>query len=1078
MKLTIPLRVVLFVVLLFALPFFLFSQDNFPLTGKVTDETGNPFPNVTIQVKGTRIATTSGSDGNFSLNAPSRDAILVITFVGYQEQQIKLGSRHELLISMKLTGNSLNDVIVVGYGTQKRANVTGAVALLKNEHFDERPITRVDQALVGQLAGVTVKQNTGIPGKAFSIQIRGTGSITAGNEPLYVIDGLPLTNNSSNTGNGSFTGGNPMDNINPNDIQSIEVLKDAAAAAIYGSRASNGVVLITTKHGQSGKPRIGVNGYTGYNAAAKRLKMLNGQQWIDRATEMINAAYVLKYGSAGATAGDDPATRAALIGLTPGQVNVAYMIDPRWATAGHPGLEFEDWQKVIERNGLMQNGEISASGGTDAVKYFISGNYAKQDGFIKGVDYKAYSARANVDITASRNLRFGIAVAPSYSITNDPGVEGKDNIFHQALSMSPVQEDTVGLFPNIGKNAQYLWSNTINGVLGKLTYNIGQTKRFRTLSTIYGELQILKGLSLRSTLNLDNTNSNSSGYTPYFTTGTVTSRTFNPLTNPNLTSATSGSYSNYRRLTFVNENTLTYNTTIHEDHSLNVLLGQAYNIDRLDRNGFTSVGGYTSSVIQTINAAAAVGFTSGKDDNSSTQSVLVSYFSRVQYAYKHKYLFSASLRTDGSSRFGVNNQYGVFPSASVGWRMIEENFMKYLSVFSDLKLRGSYGVNGNNNIGDYDVPTLGAYGYVLGATPGAAIGQAPNVISNPDLKWEKSQTYDVGIDFGILNNRITGSFDYYNKLSTQLLLNVPVPETSGQQFSLRNAGSVRNIGQELELISRNLVGRFEWTTSVNVSHNSNKIVALYGNQKQIIIPNSFDVTDNILRVGQAQNSIYVVRQIGILTQQDISKGVALYGTGETVGDPKFQDYVKDGVITEADKQIVGHPNPDFTYGMVNTVRYKGFDLSVLVQGQSGGSIYSLLGRAITRTGQGFTDNAPYFYADRWRSPSDPGAGRVSKAYSTFGFVAGTDWLYSSDYIRVRNITLGYNLKTVIKGSAIQGARLYVTADNFFGHDKYYGGLNPESANTAISSNSAYPQSGDYGGLPLAKSFVVGLSVTF
>jgi len=503
------------------------------------------------------------------------------------------------------------------------------------------------------------------------------------------------------------------------------------------------------------------------------------------------------------------------------------------------------------------------------------------------------------------------------------------------------------------------------------------------------------------------------------------------------------------------------------------LLGQSYNFDRLDQASLSSVGGYTSSVIQTLSAAAA---TTGS--TSSQQSVLLSYFSRVQYGYKDKYLLSASLRTDGSSRFGQNNKYGVFPSASLGWRVVEENFMKTVPVISDLKLRASFGVNGNNNIPNYgSIATLGSYGYVLGTTQAAVIGQAPGVLANPDIKWETSKTYDGGIDFGFFKNRLTGSFDYYNKLNTQLLLNVPVLEVTGFQSYLSNAGSVRNTGEELELTSRNLINKFQWSTTLNVSHNANKIVALYGNQTQIIIPNAFDVSDNILRVGQPINSIYVVKQIGILTQADINNKAAMYNN-ESVGDPKYQDLNGDGVITEADKQIVGHPNPNYTWGVTNTFRYKGFDLSVLVQGQNGGSIYSLLGRAITRTGQGFTDNAPYFYADRWESPSSPGAGRVSKAYSTFGFIANTDWLYSSDYVRVRDITLGYNLKNIIKTRAVQGARIYITAENFFGHDKYYGGLNPEAANTAISSSSAYPEAGDYGGLPLAKSLIFGLNFTF
>lgn len=1043
------------------------------ITGIVTDDAGKALSNVTVKLKGTSVSVVSGNDGAFTIKAAKPNDVLIFSYIGFDQKEVSTQGKTTISISLARADNSLNDVVVVGYGTQKKRNVTGATSTFNAANLDERPVLRVDQALVGQLAGVTVKQTTGIPGKAFSIQVRGSGSISAGNEPLYVIDGFPLSNNSTNTGNGSYTGGNPLDNINPDDIENIQVLKDAAAAAIYGSRASNGVVLITTKRGQSGKPKININSSTGFNQAAKKLNMLNGDEWIDRATEMINAAYVLKYGASGATANDNAATRTTFAGA----FTSAYFLDPRWSMPGHPGLEYVDWQNVIERTGGTQNHEISASGGNDNVRYFISGNYTNQDGFIKDVGYKAYSARANVEITASKNLKFGMNLAPSYSITEDPGVEGKDAIFHQAISYSPVQEDTVGYYPNIGKNAQYTWSNSANGSLGKLENVIGETKKFRTLATIFADYTIIKGLSFRTTVNLDNTDANTAGYTPYTVTGTQTTRTFNASTNPNLTANTSGSYSTYKRQTFVNENTLTYNKVFNSDHNLTVLLGQSYNFDRLDQTSLSSVGGYTSSVIRTLGAAAGV--TTTASGTQSGQNVLLSYFSRVQYAYKDKYLLSASLREDGSSRFGANNEYGVFPSASVGWRVIEEKFMNTVTAISDLKLRASYGVNGNNNIGNYSsIPTLGTSGYVFGATQAAAIGQSPNVLANPDLQWEKSQTYDFGIDLGFLKNRITASFDYYNKLNTKLLLNVQVPEVTGFQSYLTNVGSVRNIGEELEITTRNLVGKFQWTTTINVSHNTNKIVSLASGQTQIIIPNAFDVTDNILRVGQALNSIYVVRQIGILTQDDITKKVALYGTGETVGDPKYQDLNGDGVITEADKQIVGHPSPDYTYGITNNFHYKGFDLSVLVQGQSGGSIYSLLGRAITRTGQGFTDNAPEFYTQRWRSPTDPGAGRVSKAYSTFGFVANTDWLYSSNYIRVRDITLGYNLKNLIKAKVFQALRLYVTAENFFGHDKYYGGFNPEAANTTISSNSSYPEAGDYGGLPLAKSFIAGLNITF
>ncbi|MEO7309691.1 MAG: TonB-dependent receptor [Chitinophagaceae bacterium] len=1035
------------------------------VSGKIIDDTGKPIQGVSVQ-SGGKVLAVSDAAGMYKIASVESNGRLLFTAVGFEDFEKAVNGNAAINLSMLTSSKALTDVVVIGYGTQKKSNVTGAVSTLKNENLDERPITRVDQALVGQLAGVTVKQGTGIPGKAFSIQIRGAGSISGGNEPLYVIDGFPLSVNSSNTGNGTFTTGNPLDNINPNDIESIQVLKDAAAAAIYGSRASNGVVLITTKRGQTGKPKIAVNTYAGYNQAAKHLDMMNGQQWIDHATEIINAQYLAAFPTA--SANDDYATRLARVGT----LNPNYIADPRWTMPGHPGLAFIDWQDAIERKGQMQNYEVSASGGTDAVKYFISGNYANQEGFIVNLGYKVYSLRANVEINASRKLKIGLNVAPTYSITQDPGVDGKDALFHQALSLAPVQEDTMGLFPNTGRNGQYLWSSTTNSPLGKLTYNKGTTKRYRTLGSIYAEYQIIKGLSFRTSLNLDNTDNITNTYVSYITAGTLAARTFTGSNN--LLAATSGTYNSYKRQTFVNENTLTYNRSFN-DHSVNLLVGYSYNLDRLDRATINSNGGFTSAVIQTLNAAAAV-----TGNTQSTQNVLLSAFSRLQYGYKDKYLLTASLRRDGSSRFGINNQYGIFPSASLAWVISSENFMAALPVVSQLKLRGSFGVNGNNNLpNDYaSIPTIGSAGYVFGTV--GVIGQAPNVLANPNLKWEKSQTYDVGIDFGLFKNRLTGSFDYYDKLNTDLLLNVQVPAATGFQTYLNNIGSVRNIGQELELTSRNLVGKLQWNTSLTLTHNTNKVEALAPGQTQIIVPNGFTVSDQILRIGSPLNSIYVLKVIGFLTDDDITKGVARYTNAEKPGDFKFEDLNGDGIITEADKQIVGHPNPDWTYGVTNTVRYKGFDLSVLVQGQWGGSIYSQLGRAISRPGQGRSDNHPASFVNRWKSPTDQGDGRFGKAYSTYNnpITAATDWLYSSDYIRVRNITLGCNLKDRLKIGFLQGARLYFTLENFFGHDKYINGLNPEAANTTVSSNAAFPEAGDYGGIGLAKSMIFGLNITF
>ncbi|MFA6086279.1 TonB-dependent receptor [Mucilaginibacter sp.] len=1037
------------------------------ISGTVTDDKGEPLPGASVKLKGTANGVATDINGKYSLNVPSLDGVLIFSSMGFTTKEVEIANRLVINVSLTSDAKSLNDVVVIGYGTQKRANVSGALSRMVNENLNERAISRVDQALVGQLAGVTVKQSTGMPGKPFSVQVRGTGSISAGSEPLYVIDGFPLSTTTTNA-SGSFTSGNPLDNINPADIESIEVLKDAAAAAIYGSRASNGVVLITTKRGKLGKPVFNFNSYVGYNAASRKLKMLNGDQWIARATEIINGNYVNTYGSKGATANDSYATRLGIVGA----FNANYFQDPRWSQPGHPGLQFIDWQDQLFRKGVMQSQELSASGGTDNVKYFISGAYQNQDGFVINTGYKAYSLRANVEASLTKNLKIGVNIAPTYSIAKDPGIEGKDNTYHVALSMAPVQEDTVGVMPNIGKNGLYAWDNQRNSPVGRATYSKGQAKTYRTLGTLYGDLQIIKGLNFHTSVNYDNADNTSSTYIPYIAAGTLVSRTFDPTKS--LTAGTSGTYGSYRHQTFVNENTLTYSSVLGKYHNLNVLLGQSYNVDRLDNTNLASNGGYNSNVIQTLNAANAI-----IGGTTSTQSTLVSYFSRVQYSFKDKYLLSASLRADGSSRFGSNHRYGVFPSLSAGWRLIEEPFFKGISKLSDLKIRASYGVNGTNNLGgDYGaIPTLGTYNYVFGTTPSSVIGQAPNKVANPDLLWERSQTYDAGIDFGFFDNRITGSFDYYNKLNTQLLLNVQVPEVTGFATYLSNAGSVRNIGQELEISTHNLVGKFQWRTSINISHNTNKVVSLANGQSQILVPSAYDISDFIIKVGQPINSIYVVKMLGTLTQADIDNHAPLFGT-ETVGDPKYEDINRDGAIDANDRQIVGHPNPDYIWSVTNSFKYKGFDLSVMIQGQNGGSIYSLLGRAITRTGQGAQDNAPEFYINRWQSADNPGDGRVSKAYSNFGRIVNTDWLYSSDYFRVRNITLGYDLKGLIKTGVIKNARVYITAENFFGHDKYYGGANPDALNTDLSRNTNYPSPGDYGGLPLAKSLIFGINFTF
>ena len=1033
------------------------------VTGTVVDQTGAGLPGVAVTVKGTKTVAITNNAGTFAINVSDGQTVLVFTLIGFDTQEVKVNGQ-PLSVVLKESNTRLTEVVVVGYGTQKRSDLTAPISSLSAKSIEERGLTRVDQALVGQLAGVNVKQTTGLPGKGFSIQVRGIGSISANTEPLYVIDGFPLGQSSADV-SGNFTGGNALDNINPDDIESIEVLKDAAAAAIYGSRASNGVVLITTKKGQVGKAKIQFSSSVSASQITRKVDMLNGEEWIDRATEMINASYVAAYGvSKGAKATDNEATRIANIGSR----NFAYVLDSRWAMPGHPGLQFIDWQDEIFRTGVGQNHQVSASGGTNNINYFVSVNNINQEGIVVGTNSKLYSARANVEANLNQKLKVGLNLSPSYSVLQDPGVEGKDVIFHLALSMPPVQEDTVGVNANAFKNNAYNYSVALNSPVAKALNQVGQTKRFRTIASVYGIYTIAKGLTFKTSVNVDNSQSNIQRYTPYTVTNLVSVR------NSQTTVNTSGSYLTNNYQSFVNENTLTYATTIKKDHSLNFLLGQSYNSFASDASTMSSVGGYTNATIQTLNYAAGI-----RGNTSATKNVLLSYFARAQYSYRSKYLLSASIRTDGSSRFGANNKYGVFPAGSIGWRISQEDFMKNQALVSDLKVRATYGVTGNNSIGDFgSIPTTASYGYALGTGQAAVIGQAPNRVANPDLRWEKSTTTGVGLDFGILKNRITGSFDYYNRLTSDLLLNVAIPVVTGFPTYLSNAGSVRNKGYELELSTRNIVGKFTWTTNLQGSYNSNKVVSLANNQSQLLLPSVYTgIGNTLLRVGEPLNSIYVVKKIGHLTQQDIDNKAARYGA-QGVGDAKYEDIDGNGIIDANDRQIVGHPNPDYTWGITNTFSYKGFDLRVLVQGQNGGAIFSLLGRAISQTGLSYIYNMSGDYRNRWRSPENQGDGVRGKAFSTYGSIVNTDWVYSSDYFRVRNITLGYNLKQALNFKSISAARIFLSAENYFGRDKYYGGANPESANTDLSGNGNYPQSGDYGGLPLPKTLTFGLNVSF
>ena len=1022
------------------------------VTGKVTGENGESLPGVTVVIKGTTQGTITGADGQYSLSNVPPNATLVFSFVGMKSQEIPVGGKNSIDVKLVEETIGIEEVVAIGYGTQRKADLISAVTSMDAERLNERPINKVDQALIGQMSGVRVQQTGGLPGKEFSIQVRGTGSISANNEPLYVIDGFPMEI-SGQASNGSFSSGNPLTNLNPNDIESIQVLKDAAAASIYGSRGANGVVIITTKRGKLGKPQISFNTYMGWSEVTKKLDVLSSEEWIDRQIEHMNYFWVRDHkNDLGATSSQTNEERRSLLGLSSGEYNTKYMWDERWLEPGHPGLDFVDWQDLLFRKGLVQSYQLSATGGTDVVKYYISSDYLDQDGVSIGVKYKRYSGRANVEVAPNENLRFGLNLTPSYSEEHDPGSEGKDAIAMGAYSHTPVVESSSGAEGyNVGENTRYIWGVSRPSAIAEAKMAYGKSQTWRTIATGFVEYELLDGLVAKTSLNFDVHNNETSRFTP-------------AIVRSNRTA--SGSRSGYNRSNFVNENTINYNKTIKEKHTVDIIGGYSYSSFKIGTYSISGTG-FASDKIYTLNAASS---TSGS--SNETENILISYFGRAQYSFKDKYLVQTSIRRDGSSKFGNNTKWGVFPSMSVGWRVSEEDFMKSVSLFDNLKLRTSWGLAGNNGIGDYaHIARLAFSNY---SNNGSLInGMVPSNFANPDLGWETSETFDIGVDFSILSNRISSTFDYYTKRNTDLLLNIPVPTASGFSKALTNIGEVMNKGWEFEVNTRNMIGEFKWQTMVNLSYNTNEVKKL-GPNNTPILGGAFDITHNILEVGKPMYTIYVVQQDGLLTTEDIQNGVARYGNQEA-GDPKYVDQNNDGKIDANDRTYSGHPNPDYVWGITNSFSYKGFDLSVLMQGQMGGVIYSTFGRAMYRTGQGSGENMLAVGRNRviWEEDKvytkEDVAGKARKSPSSFGRIKNTDWLYANDYWRVRNITLGYDLGKHLRSNVITDARIYITAENWFGGDKYEGGVNPEAVNNSGD---------DYGGYPLSKSMVFGINLKF
>lgn len=1026
----------------------LYSQNvAIQVTGKVVDQDNQPLSGVSIGIKGTNKGTTTDNSANYRITVDNEQSVLVFNYIGYENAEKLVGKQRVINMNLKSVAKSLDDVVVIGYGNQQKRDVTGSVASLSAAKIENMPVTGLDQALSGQLAGVQVQQTSGEPGGNINVRIRGSGSIGASNEPLYVVDGFP--------------GITDLNSIDPNDIQSIDILKDASAAAIYGSRGANGVVIVTTKRGRSGKTKFSVNSYTGYQKEINKIKMMNAQEFGNHAILAKNNGY--------ADVGGNIDFRVVKNSQRPATNRLPLIFMENDSTPKTNFGEGTDWQDEIFRRAPVRNVQITATGGNDKIRYSITGGYFNQEGVLIESGFKRFTSRINLDAELTKKLKVGINLAPSYisrDVVNSNDTWSRQGIILSALAISPT-------FSVIKSDGTYNDSFTpeafgLNGVqnpvaIARLYQKDGSG--FATTGNIFFDYIIMNGLTLRSSFGANINNTLSSEYYP-----STLGRSAPPPSIPTASSSTAF------RTEWVNTNTATYTTTFRKKHNLSALLGNETQRAR-SRNSSLDGTNFPTDAAPYLSAAGII--TGGSD--AISENSLLSYFGRIIYNFDRKYLLTFNIRRDGSSRFGPNNKWGTFPSVSAGWQVSDEPFMQKVPVIRSLKLRTSFGVGGNNSIGNYAFRNLlAADNYVAGSGVGTQVtGLAPGNLANPDLKWERSQQLDLGVDLGLFSNRIFLVAEYYDKKTRDLLLDVNVPRLTGYTSNLQNIGRIRNYGWEFTLNTKNLVSKFVWNTDFNISINKNKVLAL-GPEGDPIRRGTSQITDShIIEVGKALGNFYGYIIEGVFnTQGEIDKSPQ-WPTGNKTrpGDYKFRDTNGDGVINTFDRTVIGNAFPDFIFGMTNSFNYKNFDLSILLQGSRGNEIINGARRFLGTLNM-FT-NQLAVVNNTWKSPDQPGNG-LARAWSGTGTTNNTmnmnsKWMEDGSYLSIRNISFGYQLpRKLINKFSLQNLRFYTTIQNAFMFTKYLG-YNPDAS---FGDRSVLNPGVDYGTYPLARTVSFGLNLDF
>ncbi len=1054
------------------------ALQEFKVSGVVIDATSSePIIGVNVQVEGTTIGVATDLNGNYSLTVPDKNAVLIFSFIGYNTERVAIGGQNVINVKLIEDIKSLEEVVVIGYGTQNKRDISTAIASVSSEDLRDKPVSNFAQAISGKMAGVRISNTNAAPGGGSVINIRGVGSINASTSPLFVIDGFPLKD-------GFDKNENPLNSINPADIESIEVLKDASSSAIYGTQAANGVVLITTKRGKTGKPTINVNVSTGMQQMIHKIETLGREDFLKYMDDARANAYIIEDPNFGTNNTNLPlwqwtdAPELRISNWAKYSQHASAMAQPgskhyRWITVSDTCYNSPydtNWQDVITRVGKVNDVQLSATGGTENVSYMVSGGYFDQEGIVPTSGYNRISFRANVDVNVNKWLKMGLNLAPSIEnldvLSNTEG-GNTSNPFYNAVAMIPIwaPRDSKGDPIYYGTVLDGPWDWNFSNFVNPLAQFRKQDNRrtAKNLGSIFAEVKLLKNLTFRSEFHNEFRYWEQNYFIPS-----------NVPTSAQTFSRTEGTNQTSTRLYWNSQNFITYQNKFGK-HSLTAMVG--YSAEETSyRSNLVKKYDFPSDQIPTLNQATTVVNAQADARSNRSSENMIGSFARLIYNFGSKYYLTSSVRRDGSSKFGKDNKWGIFPSVSLAWRISDENFFApFKNYISDWKIRGGWGKIGNSGIGNYNaLNTLTASSYIFGATSTVTSAYETGKVSNPKLGWETTTDYNVGTDLQFLKNRITLSVDYFYRKTTDMLFNMPLPTITGFGSYMANIGAMRNRGFEWVINSRNIVGEFNWTTDFNIYYYRNRVLDI-GKDKRPIIQDDCYTTE-----GKPLAGIWGMVDLGPFKDWEDVKTSPIFGANSPLwrnrsnpGMPKVADVNGDGILDSSDKTIIGSAFPDFVWGMTNTFEYKGLDLTVQVNGTQGGDISMMEYQGVFGRGAGLQNTTAEYYNNYWR----PDRTDAKYAAPTRKNYEGSDLsgtlLYKGTYVNIQNVTLGYALpKSWINKINVNNARIYLNIQNALFITKFPG-FNPE---TNFKGNSTLSQGIDRGSYPLARTISFGVNL--